>query len=769
MSPSQSEINALIALFSAGRYVELERKVRELVQDYPSFGFGWKLLGGALQMQGKNALSAFQKAAELLPKEPDVYFNLGVAMRSAGQFEGAIDSYRKAITIKPDYAEAHGNLGNVLKDLGRYTEAEASYLRATKLKPRDALAHLKLASVLLELGRKVEALSSFSKAIELNPGFIDAHYAAGLIYQELGLYEKAIYSFQKVVEFKPDFANAIYKLASLYLDRGENRKALDFIVHLLRIENRYETRRLFIDCVVRMRFLSVDPIVRDLIIRALAEAWSGPSELARVCKELLKLSPGVGETMKLAQASWPKRLSLKELYGAAGVSLISSDTLLRAFLKSAQICDVEMERFLTLVRFSLLSSIESENLSVDDGNMLELYSAIAQQCFINEYVFSCTEEETELSMKLRQSAVEALESNEQISALNLLAVATYFPLHTLPMSQRLLEFSWPKELDVVLTLQVREPGHESMLRATIPKLNKIDDDVSLSVQHQYEENPYPRWIRVEPFDKTFTLDSVIQRKFPHSLFRPLGKSKELDILIAGCGTGQHPINTGRVLSGARVLAIDLSLSSLSYAKRKTREMGLDMIEYAQADIMKMGSHENRYDLIESIGVLHHMADPFAGWRILMSLLRPGGLMHLGFYSEIARRGVVFGRKYIAEKGYGSSVEDIRQCRQELLDLDEGKGLGVLLGFNDFFSTSDCRDLLFHVQEHRMTIGDLASFIRTNNLQFLGFDLRPEVLESYMQEYPGDSGATNLENWEKYENDHKDTFIQMYQFWVQKHD
>ena len=82
--------------------------------------------------------------------------------------------------------------------------------------------------------------------------------------------------------------------------------------------------------------------------------------------------------------------------------------------------------------------------------------------------------------------------------------------------------------------------------------------------------------------------------------------------------------------GVRVLAIDLSLSSISYAKRKTQELGLANIEYAQADILKLADISRTFDVIESVGVLHHLADPFAGWRTLLSRLRPGRVHVLGF-------------------------------------------------------------------------------------------------------------------------------------------
>ncbi len=71
------------------------------------------------------------------------------------------------------------------------------------------------------------------------------------------------------------------------------------------------------------------------------------------------------------------------------------------------------------------------------------------------------------------------------------------------------------------------------------------------------------------------------------------------MLIAGCGTGQQAIETAPRYSGARTLAVDLSLTSLAYALRKTRELGVPNLEYAQADILKLGAIGRTFDVIES--------------------------------------------------------------------------------------------------------------------------------------------------------------------------
>ena len=139
----------------------------------------------------------------------------------------------------------------------------------------------------------------------------------------------------------------------------------------------------------------------------------------------------------------------------------------------------------------------------------------------------------------------------------------------------------------------------------------------------------------------------MQREYPHAPFHRTGKGGDIDILIAGCGTGRHSIGVAQQFERSKVLAIDLSAASLGYAKARTGALGVTNIDYAQADILQLGSIGRTFDMIQSAGVLHHLADPWAGWRVLLSLLRPGGVMFVALYSETARRDVVAARAFIA--------------------------------------------------------------------------------------------------------------------------
>lgn len=264
-----------------------------------------------------------------------------------------------------------------------------------------------------------------------------------------------------------------------------------------------------------------------------------------------------------------------------------------------------------------------------------------------------------------------------------------------------------------------------------------------------------------------TFDVYLHRQLPLAHLPDLGKPEGVEVLIAGCGTGQHSIETTQRLIGVHTLAVDLSLTSLCYAQRKTRALGLKNLRYAQADIMQLGAIGRTFDLIEAGGVLHHLADPLAGWRVLISILRSGGIMRVGLYSELARSHVIAARAFITERGYGSSADDIRRFRQDMMMTGSETAAKLASGHRDFFSTSECRDLLFHCQEHRFTLPLISAFLAESRLEFLGFDIEGSALAQFRRRFPDRSALTDLDLWNAFEAENPHTFIGMYQFFVRK--
>jgi 2-polyprenyl-3-methyl-5-hydroxy-6-metoxy-1,4-benzoquinol methylase len=360
---------------------------------------------------------------------------------------------------------------------------------------------------------------------------------------------------------------------------------------------------------------------------------------------------------------------------------------------------------------------------------------------------------------------DALTLGKPVLAIHLIALAAYAPLHTSDRVQAVLDRTWPAAVDRLIAEQIREPQEDSKLRADIPRLTDITDAVSAAVQRQYEESPYPRWIRTAPTAPVASIAAYLRSEFPSARIDDHAVTDAADILIAGCGTGQQSIAAAQRFPDARVLAIDLSLTSLAYAVRKSREAGVT-IEYAQADITAFAPTDRTFDVIEASGVLHHLADPMQGWSALLRPLKPGGFMRLGFYSERARADIVAAQSLISVRGIASTPDAIRRYRQEAMSSVDPRYAGIV-GSPDFYSTSACRDLLFHVQEHRLTLPQIGAFLAENRLALLGFELDAPILAKYRARFPDDPAMTDLANWHRFEIENPATFRAMYQFWVQK--
>lgn len=482
-------------------------------------------------------------------------------------------------------------------------------------------------------------------------------------------------------------------------------------------------------------------------------------------EEFVVENPVIARCIAVIARQVTLQLETKVLFDDRDIGAIAGDVFLRCALEMTIIRGAALEVFLTHLRFVLLSLAGvhlADPLQVGE-EVVNLFCALAQQCFINEYVFAQSAAETRQAAGLRDRLLEKMASGEEISSLLLAAVGAYYPLHSLPGSELLLAADWPASAAGVLRRQIREPLEERGDHPNIPALTAIDDAVSIRVREQYEDNPYPCWT----INRLAMLSDDAKKQIGAAHSYTSGSIGE--ILVAGCGTGQHAIEMAQYFPDARILAIDISKASLAYARRKTRELGLCNVEYAQADILQLGSLGRTFDRIGAVGVLHHLADPEAGWRILLSLLCPRGVMRIGLYSEIARAPVVEARTRIAQRGYRASAEDMRAFRQTIIREADNPRWKMLLSGDDFYSMSGCRDLLFNVMVHRFTIPQIASFLDGQGLSFLGFEVAASVFAKFHQQYPAAGAPTNLDYWHAFEIANPQTFRQMYSFSVRKNE
>lgn len=690
--------------------------------------------------------------------------NTLIALYRSGDMLKAEEVCRGLLSTYPNSIFVINLLGASLKGQGRLQEALAQFDAAVEVNPDYADAYNNRGVTLQELNRLEEAIASFDKSIELKPDYAEANSNRGLAMQELGRLDDAIASHRRALAINPDYAAAHSNLGNALLLTGQKGEA--FECHRKAVALAPQVDSYWTSLAMSLPGLSFTAVTDDLLGELsilLSHPSVEPSAIARPIQSALLQLPDFVEIIDAvdSHASDPDAS-----FGNAAVRLSGIELFLE-FMRWSPIFDSRIESALTSLRRAML---QKAVCGTSDSNEFPFATALALQCFTNEYVFPETKGESEAVDELQRQIAEAIAKGQSVQDSSVAALASYRALYRLPWAEMLSARQREDGIAEVIRRQITEPLAELAMRTQVPRLTPVESTVSRSVREQYEENPYPRWINAGFAVTGKSIDKVLFATLPHLDRGQYSFPEAPQILIAGCGTGRHALRTSMRYSNSTVLAVDLSLSSIAYAIRKTNELGIANIEYAQADIMELGVLERQFDLIESVGVLHHLEDPVAGWRILIDLLRPGGLMKIGLYSELARQDVVACRKLIADKQYSASAEDIRRCRQDIISLavQGNETLSQIFDKNDFFSMSECRDLLFHVQEHCFTLPQLEEALIELGLEFLGFEMREQsALAAFRERNPQDTDLTSLRLWHEFELDNPDTFSNMYQFWCRK--
>ena len=675
----------------------------------------------------QKARDRFDKAIKINPDYANAHYNLGLLLHELEDKEKERECYEKAIEIDPNYVDAHNNLGVLLQDLKEYQKAKDCYEKAIQINPNYLIGLCNLGNNFAKMGEYQKAVPFYEKSLKIDPNNIDIHNNLGLIYSKLGEHSMALNCFDKAIKIDPNNQQLINNLTNLF-----EFIQIDSIIY----KNTSYLKELFL-------FLFKN---KNIYHKHIAD---------NAVSLLFKISDYTQiYTILNSEPSLLNNKIIQKLLGEELLQLILQRSL---FLSSI------LEKFFTKIRYEILSTLNNSNKDTLNKNFNFIIS-LAEQCWLNEFIYI----ESENEIKHINQLQEKIENEKKINELDIAILGCYIPLCTSKIiSEKLLNYESSNILfNDLINVQIKEPLREKELTKSIASLGEINDSISKKVQEQYEEHPYPRWrytniVLADNF--TTWLDSEINTNkviYDNDFISP-------NVLIAGCGTGYHSISATKY-KNSNILAVDLSLTSLAYAKRKTEEFGIKNVEYMHADLLQLKKLNKKFDIIESAGVLHHMKDPIAGLKVLTHMLEPHGFMKLGLYSELARKSVVKGRDFIKKNNFNNTTDDIKIFRQLLINKKEDLLLREIVRSTDFYSTSRVRDLLFHVQEHRFTIPQISKMLKDLDLEFLGFLYpNPSIKKKFCELFPKDESKTSLDNWHKFEEKNPNTFFNTYQFWVKK--
>lgn len=204
------------------------------------------------------------------------------------------------------------------------------------------------------------------------------------------------------------------------------------------------------------------------------------------------------------------------------------------------------------------------------------------------------------------------------------------------------------------------------------------------------------------------------------------QNQNIRILDAGCGTGVGTEYLVHLNPQASVVGIDLSSGALEVAKERCQRSGANSVEFHHLSLYDVGQLSGEFDLINCVGVLHHLPDPQRGIKALASKLSPGGLLHIFVYAELGRWEVRLMQKAIAllqGDRLGDYCDGVAIGRQLFTSLPETNRLvkedkrrWSLENHRD----ENFADMYVHPQEIDYNIETLFELIDASGLEFVCF-------------------------------------------------
>ena len=652
-------------------------------------------------------------------------FTLAFENHKKNNLKEAENLYKKVLKMNPNHFKSILYLGTLLGQTNKLDLAKPFLQKAIQINPNDIKVHNNLGMVFQELGEHQAAINSYEKAISINPNYIQAYFNLGNLQRELGNHQAAINCYKKAIQIDPENINIINALSNLF--------------KLFRIGNVTETDK---------------NNLKNLFLFLFRGNNINHTDISHNAKLLLFDEEYKNQINQLINSN---SLLLKNEI----IQNLLKEELLLLILQKSLITDKFFEKLITKLRCEILFTNFDSNRNFL-SNHFNFIISIAEQSFLNEFIFFQSKKEID---KINQLKIE-ITNKDEIDELEIAILGCYMPLHTSKkiINKLLNHKSNNIFFNNLISTHIKEPLNELELINSIKSSGKITESVSKKVRKQYEEHPYPRWRYTNKnlsSDFLFVLNNEIR---PNKI-KKNNNFHNPNVLIAGCGTGKHIISAQTYLN-ANILGIDLSLSSLAYAKRKTIELGLKNIEFLHTDILQLKNLKKKFDIIECVGTLHHMKDPFKGLEALIDVLEPHGFLKLGLYSKLARQHIIKIKGLIKKKKIKNTTEDIRNFRESIFKEKDEKLHQKIFYNNDFYSISMARDLMFHVQEHCFTIPEISNMLKKLNLEFLGFR-NPLIKTKFSKSYPKDKKNISLDNWNKFELNNQDAFSNMYQFWVRK--
>ncbi len=758
---NQQDIQLAIQHFQSGNIKKSKQILACYINIHPD-SIDANLLSAAISASESDFSAVVEKCKKVLMQDPvniRAAYNAAVASEKLQNYQDVLNF--TAPILQKDASNAAIILLHVsaLFSQGKYTDC----IQFIQPLPETVISQaplilLKLAESYMNLAECETAIALFRQCISFKINPAECFHNIGILEDKRGNFNASISAYTSSLDITPDSLSTNYNLAFVFNKKGDKKQAIETINKCLKYHDTPKVKQGYIQILSTAGIDYIDLVTQKNILAIVCDSNIDAQLLSVLFFEIVKRDEPVIDKIYKQLRNNTDFYTLLD----PDIKKIIQCSALQKYLINLSVSDYTVEQFLVILRRSLLLSYEKD--LVTDNKRADLCAAIAVCCYINGYIYTVTDAE----QKVIDALINKLNNRKNVSRQDTCYLSMYISLYELYNNGEITidRGSYTENYKTLIKLQLEDAITENMLYKNIQSSTEINNDISLTVQLQYESNPYPVWQRL-----------TIQQ--PESISKIISKvTSNLDkinlaftlpvILIAGCGTGSHAIQSAMRINQKSMLAIDLSRRSLAFAKRKAIEYGLEHIDFRQVDILQIANIGKTFDVIESVGVLHHMQNPLTGLQSLVDVLKPGGLMNLGFYSKQGRRYIIKAKSIYDTPDCHLSDDEIRQIRLQVMQSNDDNLIKNITAFKDFYSLHDCRDMIFHENENNYNLDEIAVMLDSANLDFIGFDMLDDsVFDSFTKMFPEKDARSKLSNWQLFEEKYPDTFASMYVFWCQK--
>jgi Flp pilus assembly protein TadD len=229
----------------------------------------WLALAHLLESKKPDeALTAYRKASELTPKDPEPHLFAGLLHEQRKEFSDAEAEYKQALALDANLTDAAIGLTNIYMKSGRLGDAEPLLRRlATEhpsdARPNDGGIHLQLGRVLAAEGKKDDAIVEFQAALKLAPTDADAQRELADLYASAGKNDLAEAAYRPLVAAQPKDPELHRALGQALLRQKKFPQAQEEFLAALRLKRDWP------DVYIDLAFAASENKNYELTVRAL--------------------------------------------------------------------------------------------------------------------------------------------------------------------------------------------------------------------------------------------------------------------------------------------------------------------------------------------------------------------------------------------------------------------------------------------------------------------------------------------------------------------